>query len=64
VRRGFTGSPTFFIDGADLFDDPRREPAVACRMYDGPDGPAGVPELSALRRALKRHAAGSVGLPA
>jgi hypothetical protein len=57
VKRALTGSPTFLIDGSDPFADPRREPAVACRMYDGPDGPAGVPDLPALRQALKRHAA-------
>jgi hypothetical protein len=58
--RKFTGSPTFLIDGTDLFAIADRGPALACRVYGG----AGVPELPVLRQALKRLAAVRVGLPA
>lgn len=55
-RRGFTGSPTFRLDDRDLLLAPGREPALACRMYMTKDGLRGVPEASALRRALKEAA--------
>jgi hypothetical protein len=53
-RRHFIGSPTFCIDGEDIFPEPDRPASIACRLYPGPDG---VPELRDLRRALKRAAA-------
>ena len=47
----FVGSPTFLLDGADLFagSDP---PAVACRMYATASGLRGLPEHQDLVRAL------------
>ncbi len=53
-RRHFIGSPTICVDGVDLFAEPARPAAVACRMYPGG---AGVPSLSDLRQALKKAAA-------
>jgi hypothetical protein len=41
------------VGGRDLFDEPGRPPAVACRIYPG--GP--LPSLRELRRALKEAAA-------
>jgi hypothetical protein len=52
-RRGFTGSPTFLIDGADPFAEPGRPPALACRVYPTDDGLAGIPPQPALVRALR-----------
>lgn len=51
-RLGFTGSPSFHLDGHDLFpqDVP---PAVACRIYLGPDGQGGIPGPDVLARALR-----------
>ena len=49
----FRGSPSFMVGGRDLFDEPGRPPAVACRIY--PSGP--LPSLRELRRALKEAAA-------
>jgi hypothetical protein len=57
AERGFTGSPTFLLNGTDPFAERRCPPALACRVYPHPAGPAGVPALSALRQALKRAAA-------
>lgn len=55
-RRGFTGSPSFFADGADLFREPWNRPGLSCRLYRSSDRVAGVPDLIDLRRALKRAA--------
>jgi hypothetical protein len=55
-RRGFTGSPTFLVDGTDLFAEPARPAGLACRLYRRPNGVGAVPELSDLRQALKRAA--------
>ena len=57
-RRGFTGSPTILLDGADPFARADEPVALSCRLYSTPDGPRGVPPLRDLRRALKRVAAG------
>jgi len=53
-QRHFVGSPTFSVDGADVFAEPDRPAALACRIYPGGGG---VPELRDLRQALKRAAA-------
>ena len=56
-RLGFTGSPTILVNGQDPFAVPGALPALACRIYPGPDGPTGMPPLRELRQALKRAAA-------
>jgi hypothetical protein len=53
-RRHFVGSPTICVDGVDIFAEPDRPAAVACRIYPGG---AGVPPLRDLRQALKKAAA-------
>jgi hypothetical protein len=59
-KLGFAGSPTILINGNDPFAAPgRSHAALACRIYRGPDGPAGVPDLAALRRAVEHAAASS-----
>lgn len=55
-RRGFTGSPTFLIEGVDPFAGASQVAALACRLYAHAGGPTGLPDLSALRRALKQAA--------
>ena len=55
-QRRFTGSPTFLINGTDPFAVHPCEPALACRVYPHTNGPSGLPELSALRQAIKRQA--------
>jgi hypothetical protein len=50
----FLGSPTFMVEGRDLFDEPGRSAAVACRIYPGGQP---LPGLRELRRALKEAAA-------
>jgi hypothetical protein len=58
-RRGFHGSPSFLVDGADLFaEDATPETGMlACRIYRSSlEGVSGVPTLRDLRRELKRAA--------
>lgn len=52
--RGFTGSPTFLIDGRDPFAHPGAAVGLACRVYQTPYGLAGLPTLSELREELRR----------
>ena len=52
--RGFTGSPTFLVNGLDPFAVPGAAVGVACRLYRTPTGLAGVPSLDELREALRR----------
>ena len=51
-RRGFVGSPTFLIDDVDPFAIPGAPTGVTCRLYATAAGPAGVPDVQALREAL------------
>lgn len=54
AARGFTGSPTFTVDGTDLFDTAMPTGALVCRLYPTPAGLAGVPEVSDLVAALTK----------
>ncbi len=56
--RGFTGSPTFLIDGQDPFAEAGAPVGLACRMYRTPSGLSGVPELAELRKELRRSVRG------
>lgn len=52
---GFRGSPTVLVDGRDAFAADEDEPAgLSCRVYETPDGLAGVPTVEQLRTALAR----------
>jgi hypothetical protein len=53
---GCAGSPSFHVDGADLFPLPGNPTALACRLYQTPSGRKGVPYLSDLRDALALRA--------
>jgi len=48
----FHGSPTFSIEGADLFPT-NATPAIACRVYLTPAGVSGQPTPHALRQAIR-----------
>ncbi len=56
AEAGFAGSPTFRANGADLFPALGNPAGLSCRIYRSGSGPSGLPDLSALRRALKRTA--------
>lgn len=49
---GFLGSPTFRVNGSDLFPS-TGAPAVSCRIYPGSRGSSGVPSLEQLREAIR-----------
>lgn len=49
---GFAGSPTFTIDGVDLFEPPPSVGALSCRVYRTPGGLVGVPEVDDLVAVL------------
>jgi len=51
---GFAGSPTFTVDGVDLFDIAAPGGVLACRIYPTAAGLAGVPEVSDLVAALTK----------
>lgn len=51
-RLGFVGSPTILVDGTDPFAVPGASAAFACRIYETPDGPDGVPSVGQLRATL------------
>jgi hypothetical protein len=51
-RAGFRGSPTILIDGRDPFARDGEPSALACRMYQTPEGPAGSPTEDQLRSVL------------
>jgi len=49
---GFGGSPSFHVNGHDLFAAHDAPVGLACRIYQTPAGPAGSPTLEQLREAL------------
>jgi len=52
-RLRFPGSPTIRVDGEDLFSVPDRAGyALACRMYETPEGLKGSPTAEMLKEAL------------
>jgi hypothetical protein len=51
---GFAGSPTFVVDGVDLFGPVPEAVGLACRVYATPAGLAGVPQVAQLVAALVR----------
>lgn len=56
--RQFIGSPTFAMNGRDVFEVRDHPASLSCRLYQGADG---LPDLRALRQAFKRAAAQVVG---
>jgi hypothetical protein len=55
VAAGFAGSPTFTVDGADLFPAGTAPGALSCRVYHSAAGLAGVPEVTDLVAALRER---------
>jgi hypothetical protein len=51
---GFAGSPTFTVDGADLFDTATPSGTLTCRIYSTSAGLARVPKVSDLVAALTK----------
>ncbi|MEV8150814.1 hypothetical protein AB0O52_22035 [Arthrobacter sp. NPDC080073] len=53
---GFHGSPTFMVNGIDLFPS-TAEPAMTCRVYRTAGGLSGLPSLASLREAIQARLA-------
>ena len=51
-QRGFSGSPTFVIDGIDPFAEPGAHAGLACRLYATSRGLTGLPDAAALSAAV------------
>jgi hypothetical protein len=49
---GFAGSPTFLVEGRDLFPGAAPVTELSCRLYQTPAGPRGVPTVEAIAAAL------------
>jgi len=56
VALGFAGSPTFTVNGVDLFETAAPTGTLACRIYFTAAGIAGLPEVSDLVAALTEKA--------
>jgi hypothetical protein len=50
---GFGGSPTFLVDGVDLFGPPPSAGTLTCRVYPTENGLSGVPTLTSLVTKLE-----------
>lgn len=64
TQRSFAGSPTFLVDGTDVFPRADAGFAIACRLYATPTGLTPLPTLSQLSAGLVRAAGISTERPA
>ncbi len=53
----FLGSPSFRVDGQDLWPEERAEFALDCRVYATPEGLKGWPTVEMLRERLRKKLA-------
>lgn len=54
-RLKFLGSPSFRINGEDLWPEERTQYALGCRIYPTPTGMKGVPTVEMLREKIRTH---------
>ncbi|HEX9117638.1 MAG TPA: thioredoxin family protein [Anaerolineae bacterium] len=55
-RHKFLGSPSFQVDGEDLWPLPRQDYDMSCRLYVTPEGRRGWPTVEMFREKLQRLA--------
>ena len=53
ARLKFIGSPSFRINGQDLWPEERESHSLSCRVYATPDGLKGWPSVEMLREKIK-----------
>lgn len=53
ARLKFLGSPSFHINGQDLWPEERARYDLSCRVYATPQGMKGVPTVEMLREKLR-----------
>jgi len=51
----FLGSPSFHVDGVELWPEERGTYALSCRIYPSPEGIKGWPTVKMLREKLHRQ---------
>ncbi len=54
-RLKFLGSPSFRIDGEDLWPEERENYALSCRIYSTPKGLVGAPSVDMLRERIQAY---------
>lgn len=59
ARRKFLGSPSFRINGIDLWDEERDTYSLSCRVYATPEGMKGSPSVVMLQEAIRRTVVGA-----
>ena len=52
ARLKFLGSPSFRVNGVDLWPEERKRYNLSCRVYPTPQGMQGVPTVEMLREKL------------
>ena len=53
ARLKFLGSPSFHLNGIDLWPEERKLYNLSCRVYNTPQGVKGVPTVEMLREKLR-----------
>ena len=53
TRLKFLGSPSFCVDGQDMWPEARETYNLSCRVYATPQGMRGVPTVEMLREKLQ-----------
>ncbi len=54
----FSGSPSLFVDGEELFPTERLGQGMSCRIYSTPEGPKNHPTATMMREALAERSPG------
>ena len=54
AQKRFLGSPSFRVNGIELWDEKRDSHSLSCRVYATPEGMKGSPTVSMLREAIHR----------
>jgi hypothetical protein len=54
ARRKFLGSPSFRVDGQELWPEQCDSYSLSCRLYSTPEGLKGNPTVGMLRKALRK----------
>lgn len=53
TRLHFRGSPSFRVNGWDLWDEAPEDYSLSCRLYSTPQGMKGTPTLEMMREKLR-----------
>jgi hypothetical protein len=59
ARLQFLGSPSFHVNGEDLWQEERTSYALSCRVYSTPQGMRGAPDVEMLRQKLQVFSQGT-----